>query len=403
MKVFKTCMIICKRRYLSLLLYLTVFMTLSIVMTALHIETASTNFSGIKPSFTVVNRDGDSPLTDGLAAYMRKHGEEAVFEDDRRTLQDATFYHATDYIVFLPPGFRDSFLSGGAPELETVVTTHTARGFYADSLVNQYLNLARVYLAGGGDWDEAELVSAVLSDLSAEAAVEKKWFGESAPIDPAYLMFHQMLSYILLVLNILCITNITLSFRRPDLRMRNLCAPIKARSLGGQQILYGGVIGLLGWLLLTATGFVMYGSKLPGTDGRIIALMLLNSLVYTVVALTFAALIGSFARSATAQNAAANAGGLVLCFLGGVFVPLEMLGSGVLAVARFLPTYWYVLALDDISALTVFDASAMQPVWLGMLIQLAFAGAFFSLSLAVGKHQNQSERHFSSTVTEREA
>jgi ABC-2 type transport system permease protein len=287
--------------------------------------------------------------------------------------------------------------------LETVKSTHTAQGFVADGLLNQYLNQARINLAAGGGLSEQELVAAVLSDLSFEAAAEKIRFGDGAPLDMSFRMYSQLLGYILLVLVIMCVTNITMVFRRPDIRMRNLCSPIKPRSLGGQQMLGGAVLSVFAWLLLTVVGFIMYGANLGGIDGRTIVLVLLNSLIFSIVAMSLASLCGLFARSANAQNAVANIFALGLCFLGGVFIPLDMLGDGILVFSRFLPTFWYVTALDGISSLTSFGAGAMAPVWQAMLIQLAFAAALFCVTLVVGKHQNQSEKFFSSIKTEIEA
>jgi len=403
MKVFEACILVVKRRFGSFLLYFVVFMALALILPALSADQFTADFTAVKPRFTVINRDANSPLTYGLMTYLRENGVEAEFEDDRSALQDATFFRATDYIVFLPLGFRDSFFSGDPISLETVKTTNTAVGFYVDSLINQYLNQARIYLAAGGTMSEEALVTAVLNDLSIEASVEKKNFGVSAPLDAGFRMFNQMLAYILLVLVILCVTNITMVFRRPDLRKRNLCSPMKQRSASAQQMLCGLLLSIVAWLLMSVIGLIMHGRNLDGVDIRIVAMILLNSLVFTTVAMSIAVLSGSFVRSANTQNAVANILTLGTCFLGGVFVPLSLLGDNILFVSRFLPTYWYVTGLDSISALTSFDFSALTPVWQAMLMQVAFAVAISCVALMINKYVSQSERFFSSAKTEMEA
>jgi len=119
-----------------------------------------------------------------------------------------------------------------------------------------------------------------------------------------------------------------------------------------------------------------------------------------VVSMSIAALSGSFIRSTNAQNAVANIIALGMCFIGGVFIPLYMLGDGILAVSRFLPTFWFVTAHESIGSLTSFGASAMAPVWQAMLIQLAFAVALFCVTLVLGKYIGQSERYLTSVKTE---
>ena len=402
MRVFKTCNLIIKRHFGSLILYFGIFMALSVIMPAMASEQISTDFSGMKPNFTIINRDGDTPLSDGLVTYLGTRGIQVDLEDRKDALQDAAFYHATDFIAILPQEFHDAFLSGGSVKIETVITTESAKGYYVDSLVNQYLNQARIAQAAGG-MDEETLVSGVLRDLSTETGVEMKRFGAGAPVNEGFQVYSRMICYIIMVMIILCISNIMSAFRRPDLRMRNLCAPTKPRSMSLQQILCGVLVSIAAWALLTMLGFVMYGSKLSGTDGRIILLVLLNSFIVTLVALAIATLAGPFIKSPNSQNAIANFASLGLSFLGGVFVPLDMLGEGMLAVARFTPTHWYVTALNHICALTSFGGDVMSPIWQAMLTQLAFAAALFCVALVVSKHLNQSERSFSSVRTELDA
>jgi len=416
-------MLVLKRRWVTFLIYFAVFIGLSVVMSSFGTDQFSVDFASLRPNFTVINRDGDSLLADGLITHLRNNGNEIVIGDDKSALQDAVFFRATDFIVFIPQGFRDDFLSGGAPVLETVKTTDAAVGYYTEGLVNHYLSQARLYLSAGvwlgeglseglseglGEGlserlGEGELVSSVLNDLGLEAAAEKKSFGISVPIDQTWLMFNQILSYILLILVVLCVTNITMVFRRPDLRKRNLCSPVLPRSQNFQQILAGGVLSLLAWLSLNAIGFLLYGGNLGAVDGRVLGLILLNSLVFSFVAMSLASLAGSFVHSPNAQNAVANILALGMCFLGGVFVPVSMLGDGILAVARFLPTYWYVTALEKISALTSFEAGAMQPVWQAIIVQAAFTAVFFCAALILGTYFSKSERSFGSVRTELDA
>jgi len=402
MKVFKACMLVIKHYYMTYIINIVIFMVLAIVISGLMAQQFDTNFFAVRPNLAIVNRDGENPIVEGLIKHMRENSNEVELDDDRRALQDATFYHAVDYILIIPQGFRDSFIEGAPIAIETVQTTQTARGFVADSLALQYLNLVRVYMAAGGGMSEEAIVSAVLRDLSDEATVVKKQFGTSAPVNQVYIMYVQMLNFILLTLVFLSVTNVTMVFKRCDLRMRNLCAPLKPRSLSLQQVLACAAMSTFVWILLSTAGVIMYGGNLGGVDTRIIALMLLNSFVITIFALALAALASNFVSSSNAQNAVANIMTLALCFLGGVFVPRYMLSDGILAVSRFLPTYWNVIALERATELTSFYASALTPFWQAIAIQLAFAAAVFCVSLVIGKHISQSERFVNSVRTELE-
>ncbi|MCL2051555.1 MAG: ABC transporter permease [Lachnospiraceae bacterium] len=399
MRVFKTCLIVVKRRIASLLLYFIIFLLLSIIMPMMGGESQSMDFAGLKPNFTVINRDGDSPLSAGLVTYLGGHGTEVILEDKKDVLQDATFFRAIDIIIILPQGLNQTFHAGDDFVIETVVTTETAMGYYAESLLNQYFNQARIIKSSGEIKDET-LISMVLEDLSLETRVEVRRFGTGGPIGENYHLYMRFVSYILIVLIILCVANIMTAFRRPDIMMRNLCSPIKPRNMSGQQILCNVLVSISAWLLMTALGLIFHWPVISAIDGRIVGLILLNSLTMTIIALSLASMIGPVINNPTTINGAANFGGLGLCFLGGIFVPLDLFGDAFLAVARFTPVYWYNMALDQIVALTSFGREALLPIWQAMLTQLLFAAAFFSVALAIGKHLSQSEKYFSSVRTE---
>ena len=401
MIIFKACLSIMKRHVVSLTLYFGIFMLFSVIMPLLSTDQYTMDFSEIEPNFTIINRDGDTPLSDGLTEYLSRRGVNVNLDDNKEALQDAAFFHATDYIAILPAGFRDSFFTDNPASIENVITTESAKSYYTDSLVNQYLNQARMYSAEDDITEEA-LVASVLRDLSVETNVEMKRFGAGAPVDEVYRIYLRMVCYIIIVLILLCISNITSAFRRPDLRMRNLCAPARQLAVSGQQILCGVMLSVTVWLLMTALGYIIFGSKMAGADKRIIGLLLINTFLITLIALAIASLASLFIKSPNAQNAVANFVSLGLCFLGGVFVPLDLMGEGILAAAKFNPVYWYVITTEYICALTSFSGNAMAPVWQAMLTQLAFAAAILCVALMVGKQINLSEKSFGSVRTELE-
>ena len=122
-----------------------------------------------------------------------------------------------------------------------------------------------------------------------------------------------------------------------------------------------------------------------------------------LVALSISLLASRFVKNENAQNIVSNFISLILCFLGGAFVPLELLGPGLLNVSKFTPTYWYIKALESVSGLTAFDSEALRPVWSNLLILLGFAVAIFCVYLVVNQYKNRSEESFGSIQTEIEA
>ena len=110
-------------------------------------------------------------------------------------------------------------------------------------------------------------------------------------------------------------------------------------------------------------------------------LAFINVCVFTIVT---AMMISMFANIPAFSNAPASIFstiiGLGFSFLGGTFVPLDILGEGVTRVSRFLPNYWYSTAVNRI-----FDGGTINDVWDCLLIQLSFGLVCLFIGLAVAK------------------
>lgn len=400
MKVFSACLKITKRRAASMMIYLILFLALSVLLTSISYNNETEQFNETNAKISIINRDTDSLLINGLASYIKNNSEYVDLKDNKQDLQDALFYHKVDYILFIPDGFTNSFKNNGDITLEKAIVPDSAKGYYADNMINQYLSTAKLYYDTNLDIDEQTIIENINYDLSYETEVTKRIFGDSSPINQNFLVYYRMMGYILVVLIILGTSTIMLVFNRPDLRMRNLCSPMKLRSMNFQLSLSTGTLAFIFYLFLVIFGFIFYGSKLAGADTRIILLLMLNMFVYTIVSLSIGFICGIFIKGANTQNAAANFISLFLSFLGGVLVPLEYLGSSVIAAAHFIPTYWYVSALNKIGSLTNFTWQSLSPAFIDMLIQLGFAAAIFSVALVISRSKRQSSSSFYCNKTE---
>lgn len=136
--------------------------------------------------------------------------------------------------------------------------------------------------------------------------MEKKAVRRQLPVDETFAIYYRMMGYILMVLLVLTVSNVMMVFNRPDLRMRNLCAPIRPRTMNLQLSLCTGLVGAAFWCLTVIIGFLIYGGRLGGADPRTVLLMIGNSFVYLIVALSLSFLVSLFIRGGNVQNAVAN-------------------------------------------------------------------------------------------------
>ena len=112
----------------------------------------------------------------------------------------------------------------------------------------------------------------------------------------------------------------------------------------------------------------------------------MNALLFTIVSLAITYCVGLFSKNAMVLSALCNIISLGMAFLGGVFVPAEIMSDKVLILSRFFPTYWYIDTMQSIMDIGVSVSNKdMSQIGYGFIIQIAFVIAIFAFGLVVSK------------------
>ena len=115
----------------------------------------------------------------------------------------------------------------------------------------------------------------------------------------------------------------------------------------------------------------------------------LNTLVMMAVALSLSYLIGLFVKNSNMLSGIANILSLGMCFLCGVFVPMNIMDRNVLKVSQFLPVYWYENVNETLGSYSHLTGEAAVSVWKGIGLEAMFAVVFVCMILAVTRYQRQ--------------
>lgn len=381
MPVFKTFFRIINAARTPLIIYLLIFLGVTYMTSQFYTSPEDTGFTDSKIRIAVINRDGENNIAKGLTEYLSKTSTIVDMPDDTEKLQDALFFRKVEYIAIIPKGFSDSFNKSENSRIETVVVPNSTSAIYLDLIVNRYLQTLRLV----GDYSnftaekQAELVS---KNLAVETDIVMKSRVESNNSE-GYTYYFNFFPYVILALATLGISTIMMVFNQPDLKRRNLCSPIKQRSMNIQIGLGSIIYSLFCWAVIVLFGIIIYGESLVLSES--LPILALNSLVFTTVCTAIGFLVGILIKSHNVQAAVSNVLSMGMSFLCGVFVPQSLLGSGVLRVASFLPAYWFVKANNIISEIG-FD-KGRNDVLTAVLIQLGFAIAIFSVALFVSKQK----------------
>lgn len=344
------------------------------------------DFSQTKVPMAIINRDGASPLVDGLTAYLADVHRKVSLPDDPEELQDALYFRNVEYIVIIPRGFSTGFLAGEKVALQKVIVPNSMSSYYVDRCIDNYLKTFRLIHNYGRGGSDLELLAAVRADLAAGATVSVHAKNVVPP--RGFVFYFIYFAYVLLALVVLGVSTTMLSFNQPDLQRRIQCTPQPARRMTMLLAAGHGLVALGSWAALIVFGLILYGKNLQGSG--LLGLFCLNSLAYAAVCTSIGLAVGSLIKDRNAQSAATTVIAVGMSFLSGVFVPQSLMSPAVLSFARFLPAYWYAKASNAIGALANPAVADLSSVHGDIMIQLGFAAAIFSVTLLLGKERKTS-------------
>ncbi|HEX2986524.1 MAG TPA: ABC transporter permease [Caproiciproducens sp.] len=385
MQVFKLCMKIIKKNLPSMMIYVVVFLSISIMITLLSANQQPTGFTQQKTGIAVISEE-NSPLIDGFKQELSKSAYFVNIPDEKEKIQDALFFREVSYIIRIPKGFTQAFMNGENVQIEKMSVPASGESAYLDISINHYFKSASLYVKNIKGISQQELVQYLKNDMAADTPVH---MGKTATKQDKgfFEIYFNYLSYALSAVLILGVSSIMLVFNNKELSRRNFCSPLSSRRINFQFILANLIFTISCWVLMMLAGLVLGIRSWSGN----LPYYLLNSFIFTLSASSISFLIGNLLTNRNAVSAVCNVVALGPSFISGVFVPQELLGSSVLKIASFTPTYWYVKANADISELANFSAGSLSPIYSCLLVELGFAVAFFALSLVVGKRKRMSD------------
>ena len=197
MQVFKTFWKISLKRFPSILMYVVIYVFVTVLISSIIGANDEKSFSGSSIDISITDSD-NSVLSKGLTEYMSKGNNVVELENDKEVMQDALFFRNVDYILQIPEGFGESFVNGGDKELTNIKIPSSRTGTFTDNLVYEYLNTVRLYLAGGDSIEEAAALAAEACSNDTEVTVVD--FNESLASDSSIYYIYAYMPYGLLMI-----------------------------------------------------------------------------------------------------------------------------------------------------------------------------------------------------------
>lgn len=375
MQIFKAFFKVLKTKLPTVLMYISIFLIIAVIMA--DTSPAEKSFEASRLKVCIFDEDG-TEASRALTEYIGKNHDLVKIEANEDEILDALYYGRASYVLTIKEGYGEKLSQGDTEELFTNYHVHDSYDavLLSDQL-DEYVKAVNAYTAGG-----AELSAAIKNAdeaLSHETSViiesfeNKDRSGSSVFSDTAGSYF-QFLPYILLSVMVSALCPVLMTMNRKEIRYRTNSSCVKSSS-HTLQILAGSAVFIIAiWIIFMIAG-AAFGRQIYSGRGWI---AVLSSFIFTLISADIAILVSSFDISDNAVNIINQVLGLGMSFLCGVFVPLSLLGDGVVSAARFLPAYWYVRINNMLTGEEAFDSSKLM-VYLGIEAAFAVSLAIFTL------------------------
>lgn len=376
----------------------TVFVSLMGAFIALSMGTptpgATTAYEPYPATVAIVDRDG-SDVSRAFVDHMAGRYDLVDVADDPAELQDSVATGRVHCVFVIPSGFGRDLVEAARddrelPAVEEAYGVSTQASALAGVEAQRWASLAGSAAAMHPDADQATV--ALLANDAAKSRAQVKIRSKNAQAWGAADQLGQYLrfgTYAVTSSVIVCVGMVLTAMSDPDLRRRLEAGPQASRSRAMATLAACAVLTLAVSVVSATVGLVVLWGPVSTLPTWQVTLAFAANLAFATVPLAIAFLCTQLGAREQVLNAVGNVLGMVMSFMGGAWVPLSIMGAGVVAAAHLVPTFWTNDAIT-----TVLDAacptSAVMGAYLTSVgVTLLFAVAFASAGLALARTRSR--------------
>lgn len=388
MQVFNVFMKIAKSKLGIAIMYVMIMVAIGLLNSGTS-GNGDNSFVSTKIKAAVIDED-NSEESRALTEHIASVHTLVEVENDKDVILDKLFYQKVQYVLIIKNGYGEKLAAGDTSDLfENYKDPNTLYASFFESTLNEYVSAVRGYVAGGEDMSSALEKGAELASAKVNVKIENAEGDNSASgVNSRMSVMYRELPFIFITIMVYVLCPILLVLKGNEIRkrMESSCMTAASQTM---QIFLGCAVYTAGlWAVVNLIIFAINGFSYTPRE----CLHLLNSFTFSLVSAGIALFVMSLKPAENVINVIGISVSLGMSFLCGVFVPISLLGDGVVSAARFLPAYWYVRANEIIAAPKA--ASDAKDLFTCFGIQLLFAAALFALVLVISraKHGKQSSK-----------
>lgn len=379
MQVFKLYFILLKKYKGSLILFASIFLFISLFLSGVFSKESDNSFVKTKLKIGIVNED-HGILAKEIKNYFKEDHNLMDIDMDEKEIVNELYWKRLDYVLVIPEGLEENICSGKTENIhfECIKVPGTLANELFETELRMYTSKLSTLVLAGHSLDEGveELYRVKDRDMNVKLvqSVNKKQNDRLS----RFLLY---VPYLFISVSIIGIGTILLVFNKKEVKERMECSStsMKERTLG----MVAGILtfGAMLYVTVLVIGIILTkGSML--TDPRT-PYFLVNLFVLLLFGLSLGFFVGVVARSRDSITGINNLLGLFLCMIGGIFVPMEFMGDRVREIGELLPTYWYMISNEKISAMIKATPEFIKEILLQSTFILCYTVAVFAVTMVI--------------------
>ena len=380
MIVFNTFWKVIKKYKATVILYTAMLVIFG--STNMQANNKAMTFTNTKPNILIVNNDKDGVLTKNLVDYLNKNTNIVKIKDSEEARDDALFYRDVSYIIYIPTSYSKNVLNGINSTLD-IKSTNDYNASLAEMILKKYIEVEKVYASIYRD--EAKIINAINKNLETNSNVEITSKLNTTTMEKT-ARFYNFASYCIMAVTIYIVCLVLSSFHNEMINKRIAVSSMNYKKHNRLILGASFVYALIVWILYIVLGIILLGDVMFNIRGLI---YVLNTLIFTFVALTLALLISTITNNKNAISGIVNVVALAQAFLCGAFIPTQWLPNSVLTIAHVLPAYWYINTNDILKELETISSTTLKPVIINIIILILFSLIFIILNNIISKKKRQ--------------
>ena len=376
MQAFKLYFKILNRHKGMVLLYVAIFMALSVLLASLKSKSGE-GFQEKRIDIALINEDGTS-VGEAIKAYFADSQNVTEMEYDEEKISEGLYWKEIDYVILIPKGFEESLLNGEPMELSSMQVPGAFDAVYFETELNQYLQKLTALLSSGYALEEAQETIKDLAETKVNVETASFVNANQNDLMTSYFLYAP---YLFLTSCVIGIGTILIKINEKKLKDRTECGYCTMRSrivgLVSAIVLFGVMLMavVIIFAVVMSQGSILLDARFPWFFLNVISVLFLG--------LGIGFFAGMLAKNQNTINGMVNIISLSFCFLGGIFVPQEYFGAGIKNIARLVPTYWYVVNNERIGQMVSASPDFIRRIIAQASVSIGYALAFFAVTLVI--------------------